>query len=160
MPTSFTKTQQLLVYITKNCPNVSVTSLMKLSYLIDLISIQNTDHQITDFKYKRYNFGPFDSKIYENVDFLTKANIILSKSDYSAVGAEYIVYYFNNDKEFCFDDLNEEEIKTADEVVDSLRGYGAKVLTELAYKTKPMQKYQATLGGNEHMNEDLDMKAE
>jgi len=33
------KTFQVLSYIIKNHPNVSVTSLMKLSYLVDLVAI-------------------------------------------------------------------------------------------------------------------------
>ena len=44
-----------------------------------------------------------------------------------------------------------------DEVLDSVNGYGAKALTEIAYKTKPMQALGATLNGGEHLNEKLDM---
>lgn len=43
-----TKNKQLLAYIVKNHPKVSVTGIMKLCYLIDLFSIKK---QKTDIKF-------------------------------------------------------------------------------------------------------------
>ena len=34
------KTLQFLTYVVKNYPNVSITGLMKLSYIIDLVAIK------------------------------------------------------------------------------------------------------------------------
>ena len=59
------KTDQLLTYIVKGHPEISITSLMKLSYLVDLVNIGKTDKQVSDFRYTRYIYGPFDHKIYK-----------------------------------------------------------------------------------------------
>jgi len=159
MSQTFSKTEQLLAYISKIHSNVSVTSLMKLCYLVDLISFKKTKGQISTFTYRRYTFGPFDNEIYSGIKKLASNDILLSRSDFTTTGDEYVVYSFNDKAEFDFDQLSKSEIEIIDEVVDSLRGYGAKVLTELAYKTKPMLKFKATLGGNEHLNEILDLTA-
>jgi uncharacterized phage-associated protein len=154
-----TKNQTLLAYLVKNHPKASVTTLMKLAYLIDLISIQEGKNQIFNFKYKRYNYGPFDEHIYKELDELAQNNVIIPSVDYSPTGSEYVIYEFNSESELDFKSLDDEELSMINSVLEKVKGYGAKALTDIAYKTKPMLKLGATLGGNENLNAPLDLSA-
>jgi uncharacterized phage-associated protein len=152
------KRQQLLAYAMKKHPKASITVLVKLAYLIDLVSIKNTNRQITDYKYIRYYFGPYDSKVVSDVQGMLEKGAIEAHLDFTPSGEEFVVYDLKED--FNLEtSLNSKELKIIDEVLKNVQGYGAKALTEIAYKTKPMQKFGATLGGNEHLNEELDMYA-
>lgn len=156
-----TKTKQLLAYLIQNYLEVSVTSLMKLSYIADLVQIKKTNKKISGFRYKRYTYGPFDQEIYRLLKGLVEDGIISEQTKMTPKGDEYIVYTFNEDNSnLKFDKLTKKEKETAQEVVESLQGFGVKALTEVAYRTKPMQKLGATLGGNEHLNALLDLRAE
>lgn len=152
------KTKHLLTYLVQEHASASVTVLIKLSYLIDLISVQKKHTQVTDFEYKRYYFGPFDNSIYPLLTELEAEGVIVSEQKYTPGGEEYVVYSINEEKEeISFDKLSDNDCEIANQVLEQLRGYGAKVLTEIAYLTAPMKKLGATLGGNEHLNEKLDL---
>jgi uncharacterized phage-associated protein len=152
------KTQQLLAYLVKNHQKASITVLMKLSYLIDLVSIKRTGKAITHYKYIRYYYGPFDNTINGDIQKLMEEKVIEAKSKFVPSGEEYVVYNFNEECDLSLV-LDAAELKIIDEVLENVNGYGARALTEIAYKTKPMLKIGATLGGNEHLYEVLDMKA-
>jgi len=153
-----TKNQQLLAYIVKNHPKVSVTGLMKLCYLIDLFSVKKGREQVSDFQYVRYYYGPYDKKIGEALEELVKEKIIIPSGDFTPSGDEYVVYNYNEGEDYSFD-LIEKDKEQIDAVLENLRGYGAKTLTEVAYKTKPMLKLGATLGGKENIGVRLDLNA-
>lgn len=151
------KTKQLLAYIVKNYPRISITSLMKLSYLIDLVNVGKRNKKISNFEYIRYKYGPFDYKIYDYVKDLLKENIIIQDTNLS-FPEDYFVYEFNEENDgFSFELLKDEEKETIKEVLNSLVGLGARALTEIAYKTKPMIKLKAKLNNNNGLNEKLDL---
>jgi uncharacterized phage-associated protein len=152
------KTEQLLAYLLTKHPDLSITSLMKLAYLVDLVNIKKNNNQISNFGYVRYKHGPFDSNIYDSLDDLLKNHIISEKPQCTSFG-EFITYHVDNKDELCFNQLTDSEKATIDEVVDSVQGFGAKALVELAYRTKPMKKVGATIGGEEGLNTSLDMWA-
>jgi uncharacterized phage-associated protein len=154
-----TKNQILLAYLTKYKEKASVTVLMKLAYLVDLVSIKKGSEKIFSFVYKRYTYGPFDESIYRELEALQLEGVVLPKSDFTATGEEYIYYSFNTESEIDCEDISETEKTIINEVLESVKGFGAKILTDIAYKTKPMQMLGATLGGNEHLNEQLDLAA-
>jgi uncharacterized phage-associated protein len=151
------KTEQILVYIIQQHEGIHITSLMKLAYLVDLVSIKKTGKQLSNFEYRRYKYGPFDKRIYEHIQNLLNEKIIKEDGDFSLTGEEHIIYLFNKEKDFEFNKLSDEEKQTIDEVITSLQGYGAKALVELAYKTKPMKKIGAKLGNSKGLNEKLDL---
>jgi hypothetical protein len=153
------KTQALLAYIIQRHNKASVTVLMKLSYLIDLVNIKKGGKQITHYSYVRYNYGPFDNVIYTDLQALIEANIVQPRPDYVPSGEEYIVYTYNEDSEINFSSLSDNERSLADEVLENVKGYGARTLTEIAYKTQPMKQLGATLGGTEHIGEILNLSA-
>jgi len=154
------KTKQFVAYIAKNYVPATVTSLMKLAYLVDLVSVAKTGSQISDFKYKRYKYGPFDANIYDYLAELIKEGALKEEVEYTASADEYIKYRFNAEIESLkFDKLSEKEIETINEILSGVRGYGVKMLTEITYKTKPMLVLGATLGGDENLNAPLDLTA-
>ena len=152
-----TKNLQILSYLAKNRPGASVTVLIKLCYLADLISLKKGKDKISTFNYVRYYFGPFDKEIYDDLEHLVLSNVLIATSDYTNNGAETILYKFNEEQNLDTSNLTEDELGVLNEVVDKLRGYGAKALTDVAYKTEPMKAIGATLGGNEHLGEELDL---
>lgn len=154
------KTKQFLIYITKQFKSASITTLMKLAYLIDLVAVSKGKKQISNFIYRRYKYGPFDPNIYSYLMKLLKERIFEDCIEYVPAAEEYVVYTVNGDNpKINFDKLSLDEKKIIDEVAGNLVGYGAKAITEIAYKTKPMLSIGATLGGTENINVILDMKA-
>lgn len=151
------KTHQVIYKIISSHPSASITVIMKLAYIIDLIATRDLGKQITDLKYKRYFYGPFDSKVYEVVEDLISTGFVKSNTKFT-IDNDYFV--FDIDKEFSdFDNLEDKEVQVISDVLAELSGYGAKTLTEIAYKTKPMIKLGATLGGNENLDVELDLSA-
>lgn len=152
-----TKNLQLLGYLAKKHPGASVTVLIKLCYLADLISLKRFGEKISSFTYVRYFYGPFDKEIYEDLEHLIIEGTLIPKSEYTQGGAETIVYKFNEDKALVTSALSNDELAIVDELLDTVSGYGAKALTDVAYNTAPMRAFGATLGGDEHLNETLDL---
>lgn len=153
------KTKELLAYLIQHYTSVSITGLMKLAYISDLVSIQKNKDPISDFEYIRYKYGPFDNKIYTYIQELLYDQIILEEPAYTQQGDEYIIYKFNELSSYLFTELNDKEKIVANEVVNSLRGYGAKSLVDLAYRTKPMIAIGAKQGNEEGLNEKLNLWA-
>lgn len=152
------KTKQLLCYILQDSPR-DVTSMIKLSYLIDLAAVRRFGQQISEFEYIRYNYGPFDQKVYSNLNDLQKDGKVVSFSHYNTYG-ESVLFKLNAlPEDIDFNLLSEEEKSLIKEMLDSLAGYGARMLTEIAYSTAPMKALGATLGGNEHLGELLDLRS-
>jgi uncharacterized phage-associated protein len=156
---SLTKTEQLLAYLIQRHPAVTITSLMKLSYIIDLISVQKTNKQISNFEYRRYKYGPFDQRIYTSLKDLLKKEIVVEDGVCISSGEEIIIFNFNENKLPDFNLLTQSEKEIIDEVLETLEGFGTKALTELTYKTKPMKKIGAKLGGERGLNKKLDLRA-
>ena len=154
---SRTKTKQLLAYLVQEHSSPSVTVLMKLSYLIDLVSVKKEQEQVTDFEYKRYHYGPFDQSIYTLLSELETEGVVKAESQYTPGGEEFVRYTFAREDDLVLDQLTDKDCEIANQVLDQVSGYGAKALTEIAYQTAPMKKLGATLGGNEHLNEKLDL---
>lgn len=157
---SMEKTKQLLAYIIKNYQSVTITGLMKLAYISDLVSIENGREQISDFEYIRYKHGPFDKKIYEYIQELLSNRNIVEEPHYTPRGDEYVVYKFNDNSDISFDKLKDKDVIVLDEVLKTLCGYGAKALVDVAYNTKPMKKIGATQNNKKGLNKVLDLSAE
>lgn len=152
------KSKLLLRYILKDAADKGVTSLMKLSYLIDLVAVRELGHQLSSFKYIRFNYGPFDARIYKDLEDLQKNEFISSYTDYATQGyGEQVVFYKSNEESIVDDEFTNEEKIIIQKVLNEFKAYGAKPLTEIAYKTDPMRKFNATLGGNEHLGELLEL---
>lgn len=152
-----TSTQELLCYFASKHNKPTVTVLMKLCYLADLIYYKDHGNQITEYQYQRYTFGPFDKKIYSDLEKLVEIN---------ALHSELLHGEYGDDIETVVYKTNKQEVKlekgtraVVDELLSALGGRGALELTQIAYKTKPMTKLNATLGGKEGLGKVLDLSA-
>ncbi|MEK7569401.1 MAG: Panacea domain-containing protein [Patescibacteria group bacterium] len=151
------KNLQLLAYLAKGHPEASITVLIKLCYLADLISLKRFKKKISTFEYIRYYFGPFDPEVYGDLESLVKDGVLIATPEYTQKGAEAIIYHFNETKDLNIKDISKEDKVILDELLESVRGYGAKTLTEITYNTKPMKALGATLGGNENLGKELNL---
>jgi len=132
------KTKELIAYLIGEHPNASVTALMKLCYLIDLVFVKEGKPQLTNFEYIRYRFGPFDKKIYQFMEQLTSEGLVAQKQEYTTSGKDFIIYELNEENRNSHPNLSEEETSIIKKVISNVVGHGAKGLTQIAYKTKPM----------------------
>ncbi len=144
------KTKQLIAYLIDKHAVATVTSLMKLCYLSDLVNYQETKKQISIFKYIRWNYGPYDAKISMYLYGLIEDETIKSEVAFTNDGNEYYRYQLAN-KDYDKSLLSAGELSNVDAVLNSLVGFGPSALIEVAYKTKPMKALQATIGGTEHL---------
>ncbi len=151
------KTKQLIDYLVSKHHLSTVTSLVKLCYLSDLVSVSAGNGQITNFKYIRWHFGPFDKRIEDALFELVERGDISSETTYTDYGTEYVKYSVSEDKDPTITELSETDLGHVNAVLDSLKGYGPKALTQVAYKTKPMLALGATLGGTENMGSPLNL---
>jgi len=128
------KTFELFAYIKEILKKkLDIMQFMKIPYFVDIESIKKLGSQLTNFLYIRYNFGPFDSKIYAYKGLFDN---IKYKIQYS-----YLSDYF----------------EIINETLKEIPVNNGKDLKKLSYLTAPMKKIGAKLGGIEHMGEPLDM---
>jgi len=151
------KTKKLISYIIQKCGSTTITSIMKLSYLIDLISVKKTGKQISGFQYERYLFGPFDKGIYIYIQELIKEKTLKERLAFTPGGDEYIVYEPTGKADRETEGLKKTEIALIDSVLGELGGLGAKSLSQIAYATGPMKKLGATMGNRKGLNKLLDL---
>lgn len=153
------KTAHLVSYLAHNHPKPSVTVLMKLCYLIDLVHMKQHKNQISDFEYIRYMFGPFDKKIYSYIEELGKKDLISEEQSFASETANDFIVVSGGEQKLDDGSFSKEELESISLVLKEVEGYGAKALTDIAYKTRPMLKIGATRGGSEHLFQKLDLTA-
>lgn len=112
-----------------------IMQFMKLPYFVDLNAVKDLGFQITNFKYIRYEYGPFDKNIYA---YRALFGIKNHKVEFS-----YIHDFLDN----------------INETLDSLPIKNGEKLKVLSYQTKPMQKLKATINGNEGWTKILDLRS-
>ena len=147
------QTESLIKYLVFSMNLPTITSITKMLYLIDLASVASTGKQTTGFKFIRYYYGPYDKDIRIIIDDMIAEKELDADVRYLSNGEPFLVYKMpNGTASFAYEGANEQIVR---DLVDSLGNLSPKSLTELAYKTKPMTRLGATLGGNEHLNEQL-----
>ena len=149
------RTKGIIKYLVFSMNLPTITSITKMLYLIDLASVSSTGHKTTNLNFVRYYYGPYDKNIKTILDELTASNEIEADVKYLSNGEPFIAYKSPSNVTDC--DYDGENAQIVQDLVNSLGNLSPKTLTELAYKTKPMTKLGATLGGNEHLNEVLDL---
>lgn len=152
------KTKQLLAYLIDRHAVATVTSLVKLCYLSDLVNYQNHNKQISSLTYIRWHYGPYDSKISEYLLSLVNDGTIKSDMAFTTDGNEYFKYSLK-DKSYDKSLLANDELSAVDAVLNSLAGYGPSALVDVAYKTKPMKALGAKRGGVENLGATLNLAA-
>jgi uncharacterized phage-associated protein len=148
------RTIKVVRYLIKNMAIPTKTSIIKMCYLCDLASMNKNGKKITDFNYVRYYYGPYDSRIDALLEDLIKSGEVDFSIEYNSHGEEYVRYRVMTDTE-----LDQSAAAVIDPILQSLGSLNAKMLTEIAYKTKPMKVLGAKLGGKEHLGEKLNLSA-
>jgi len=152
------KTKQLLTYLIDKHAVATVTSLVKLCYLSDLVYFQSHKKQISSLHYIRWNYGPYDSLISKYLLDLVTSDTIESKVAFTNDGNEYFKYSLKN-SDYNHSLLADDELESVDAVLNSLAGYGANALIKVAYETKPMKALGATINGTENLGAELNLSA-
>lgn len=129
----------------------TITSITKMLYLIDLASVSSTGKKTTNLTFVRYYYGPYDKNIRVVLDELTSAGEIEADIRYLSNGEPFISYRSPVGMTECV--YEDENANIVNDLVGSLGNLSPKSLTELAYKTKPMTRISAKLGGKEHWEE-------
>ena len=149
------KTKELIKYLIYNMNLPTITSITKMLYLIDLAAVSSAGKKITNLNFIRYYYGPYDSSIKNILDEMILKHETDVDVKFLPNGEPYLVYRSPKGVAECLYNGDNENI--VNDLVNDLGHLSPKSLTEIAYKTKPMMKLNATLGGNEHLNETLDL---
>ncbi len=149
------RTKSIIKYLVFSMNLPTVTSITKMLYLIDLASVSSTGNKTTSLRFVRYYYGPYDKNIKKMLDEMTSANEIEADVKYLSNGEPFIAYRSPSSNIDCT--YEGENAQIVSDLVNSLGNLSPKSLTEIAYKTKPMTRLGATLGGNEHLNEVLNL---
>jgi hypothetical protein len=146
---------KLIAYIASQHGDVTRTSLMKLTYLIDYVCRQKLGGTLSGFNWIRWWYGPFDRAVYESIDALLANGVFGSRVEFSPSG-EYEVYEFVGGDNFE-DSLDVTKKEVADKILQELHGHGPKMLTEVAYQTAPLVSIGAKIGNNNGVGTRLDL---
>lgn len=130
------KTFELFAYIGSKLEwEWDIMQFMKLPYFVDLKTVNTLGFQISNLSYIRHKYGPFDKNMY------VYRNLFENKP--YKVEFSYIKDFI----ELIDGELSNLPIKNGDE------------LKKLSYKTIPLKRLGATLGGKEAWNEKLVLNA-
>lgn len=153
-----TKNQQFLLYIISKRIWSTITEILKLAYLIDLAFYRMNWNKISEYKYIRYYYWPYDKSIDNDVHILLEQQRKIDCKVYNTSFGDTIAY-FNDSWELFTPNLADEEIEFINTIMEEIGWLGSKQLTEVSYATKPMKKFNAVLWGREHLMEELDFDA-
>lgn len=145
----------LLLAILERFGTRDITSLVKLCYLADLVSYATNRHFISNYQYIRYYYGPYAKEIKNDLCALKQEKIVNVRHVFLDENVEQRLYSLSGNR-YTYQ-LSDEDSQIVSLLEQELKGYGAKALTDLAYTTAPMRKFGATLGGDEHIGDRLDM---
>lgn len=130
------RTFELFAYIGKILNwKWDIMQFMKLPYFVDLEAANSLGFQISNLSYVRYEFGPFDKKVYSY-------RALFEDKKYN-VEFSYI----------------QDFTSFIDATLKSLPITNGEKLKKESYKTEPMKKLGATLGGKEGWNKKLVLRS-
>lgn len=150
-----TKKEQIIHYIVSSRPKSGITEVMKLAYLFEVAYYRVNGKQYASFGFIRYTYGPFDDEIYKIISKLTAEGLILT--DEVILPSDNVKAVFlpsEKELEYTFDDKTK---LILNRVLQETEGLKTRELTMLSYQTEPMKELGATMGGDEHLNERLDI---
>ncbi len=129
-------TYELFVYLGEKLKwKLDIMQFMKIPYFIDVALVQGNYSQLTNFQYYRYEFGPFDKKVYA----------------YKAL--------FEGKKFHSKYKLIDHVLPEIDKILSNLPIHEGEKLKKLSYETAPMKALGAKMGNKKGWNELLDLGA-
>lgn len=131
----------LLNYLSTKIPNLSVTKMLKLLYLIDETAYTRSGAPITWLDYKVWEMGPVAEEVYAELKYnqkLVKNNTPINLDNYITTqkkvgdnGVELITIYPNNT--YNLDNFSEFEAELIDNIIDRFGSYSATELIKLLH---------------------------
>jgi uncharacterized phage-associated protein len=141
----------LIYYFIKNLPNLNKTEIVKLTYFVDYSFYKYFNKDITGITYKHYKHGPFSKSVYDCIDKMKQENIIKQKENTSLNKQRRYYSYLIVENYDISKYLVKQELDIIEFVIDEFGKLGYEKLTELSYKTEPMEKAKK----NDILNFDL-----
>lgn len=148
------KNKELILFILKNRWESSVTAILKILYLIDLRYLKETWNKLSEFNYVRYNYGPFDKRIYDLLDDLLQ-NTKIGFKIYTTPFWDEITRYTITNTDESLSIESDLDLQLAIDSLNDFSGFNASDLTKIAYKTKPMLDLWAEIWNTKWYNEKL-----
>ncbi len=130
---------KVLLYFLARKP-LNRTEIMKYLYLYEYIFRKHTGRPGTELKFIRWEYGPFDSTVYNILDTLEFEGAISSTVYKNIYGNDTYIYKSLND----FSDLDDVEKDVADYVLYELSNKSYQAMIDVVYSTPPMLKILAT----------------
>ena len=128
------RTFELYAYLYQKAKkDLDIMQFMKLPYFVDLNAVKELGFQITNLEYIRWEYGPFDKKIY--------AYRSLFEGKKPVVKFTYIGDFLPN----------------IDKTLQSLPIDNGEKLKELSYETAPMKKFRSASFAKKGLGEKLDL---
>ena len=134
--------EKSIIFFVKNFPqSLGRTKLIKSLYLLDCEWYKMYNRTFTGLNYKRDKNGPFDASLYQSLDLLELAGLIVQKPYPHLGGTGYeIIYTGKDDVEIEFDPLAENICRR---IIDRLGNAELEEFLQVAYDTAPMKAIKA-----------------
>jgi len=115
----------------------SKTQIVKLLYLIDVVSSRRTKRPLTGISYRSYYYGPYSNDIEDALRMLLEQGYMMGDKRITGDGKPYYVYTLNAIPHF--NQLNASERSLISECVKPLLKLSLDQLLDMAYKTKEFE---------------------
>ena len=137
------RTKDLVLYFLQKLDGkLGRTKLIKLCYLTDLFHRMTSGRPVTNFQYKLFENGPFDTKFYPVVRALEHAGCIEETFVSEFNGHRYSIKQPKELKEFS---LTRDELYVSERVAEKFGKLPLDVLLdEIVYRTEPAMKAKET----------------
>jgi uncharacterized phage-associated protein len=134
------KMKQIIHYIINSCKsknNFGKTVLFKLLYFSDFNFFELNELSITNETYLKYPKGPFPKHFEALKNELIQEDKINEKKEPIFKGSKYLKYNYISLKEPNIDLIDENEIKTINNVIDTLSHMTAAEISDYSHKDIP-----------------------
>ncbi len=133
------KLSSMIYFFLKKIPYLNKTEIVKLCYLTDYSFHKYFDRDISGIEYRYYHHGPFSPSIYSCMDELEQDNILIQEEKKS-LNRDRKYYTFKIAKGVDLKKyLSKQELFILNYVLNKYGKLGYEKLTNISYKTEPMQ---------------------
>lgn len=133
------KLGNLFLYLSKEIDDLFFTKMLKLTYLIDEISVKETGSPVTWLEYKVWKNGPVPQKIHTNITYENGdqfSDFITAQVKKVRVGGKNIQgLEISPNGTFSDDEFSDYEIELMDRVIKNYGGKSANQLIEILHET-------------------------
>ncbi len=129
MNTGREKLIQLIVYLAQEVPDLYITKLLKMLYLIDETAILRYGIQVTWLDYNAWEFGPVIPDLYKELKNKTKTDLF----NYIQTQTDSFGELITTKQRAEMDLFSANEMEIIDEVIEKYKNWNANNLVELLH---------------------------